>query len=547
MLRSGLGATDGGTGELSSSGLGMLTAPPSEDAELGMRLSAAVVSTPTPTIEVRQPHDAGPTAGTEIQSHRTVARRRWMRSYQAGLVLIDFAAACVAVGTAFLIWFVIPNNSADTALYAGVGALLPLAWVAIVAFNRAYEGRYVGVGPAEFERVFRAFLHLIALVAIASYATKTEIARGFVVVALPLAVLLDLGGRYAARKWLHRQRRRGRAMTSVLAVGEASAIASFTDLVERDEYAGMRIVGACLPTAVASESESALSLTERSVVVWGDVDSVLGSVYSSGADTVAVVSSGEISPERLRWISWQLEGTETDLVVSPGLMEVAGPRLHIQPVAGLPLLHVEKPEFRGFRRFFKEAFDRVAALTAIVVLLPVFLGLWLAVRLTSRGSGLFRQTRVGRDGSRFTMVKFRSMYVDAEDRLAELQDLNLNGDGLLFKLRSDPRVTRVGRVLRKLSLDELPQLINVVTGKMSLVGPRPPLPSEVDQYRDDVRRRLLVKPGVTGLWQVSGRSDLSWEESVRLDLRYIENWSLATDLVILWKTIFTVAARRGAY
>ena len=547
MFRRGLGATDGGPGELSSYELGMLTAPPSEDAELGTPLSAAVVSMPTPTIEVRQPQDAGPAAGTEIQSHRTVARRRWMRSYQAGLVLIDFAAACVAVGTAFLIRFVIPDNSADTALYIGVGGLLPLAWVAIVASNRAYEGRYVGVGPAEFERVFRAFLHLIALVAIVSYATKTEIARGFVVVALPLALFFDLGGRYAARKWLHHQRRRGRAMTSVLAVGEESAIVSFADLVERDRYAGMRIVGACLPAAAAPDSESGQLLTTRSVVVWGDVDSVLGSVRSSGADTVAIVSSGEISPERLRWISWQLEGTDTDLVVSPGLMEVAGPRLHIQPVAGLPLLHVEKPDFRGFRRFLKEAFDRVAAVSAIVVFLPIFVGLWLAVRLTSRGSGFFRQTRVGRDGCTFTLVKFRSMYIDAEQRLEELQGLNMNGDGLLFKMRSDPRVTPVGRVLRRFSLDELPQLMNVVTGKMSLVGPRPPLPSEVDRYGDDVRRRLLVKPGVTGLWQVSGRSDLSWEESVRLDLRYVENWSLATDLMILWKTIFAVTARRGAY
>ena len=540
-------ATDGGTGEPSSSTLDVLTAPPSEGADLKTRPSAAMASAPSPTIEARRPHDAGPASGVALQGHPTVARRRWMRSYLAGLVLIDFVAACLAVGTAFLIRFVIPDNSADSVLYVGIGALLPLAWVAIVALNRAYEGRYVGVGPAEFERVFRAFLHLVALVAIVSYATKTEIARGFVVVALPLALFLDLGGRYTARKWLHRQRRRGRAMTSVLAVGEATAITSFADLVERDQYAGMRIVGACLPAAVAPESESAQLLTQRSVVVWGDVDSVLGSVRSSGADTVAVVSSGDVSPERLRWISWQLEGTDTDLVVSPGLMEVAGPRLHIQPVAGLPLLHVEEPEFRGLRRFLKEAFDRVAASTAIVIFLPIFVGLWLAVRLTSPGPGFFRQTRVGRDGTTFSMVKFRSMYVDAEHRLAELQHLNVNGDGLLFKVPSDPRVTRVGRVLRRFSLDELPQLINVVTGKMSLVGPRPPLPSEVDRYRDEVRRRLLVKPGVTGLWQVSGRSDLSWEESVRLDLRYVENWSLTTDVMILWKTIFTVAASRGAY
>jgi lipopolysaccharide/colanic/teichoic acid biosynthesis glycosyltransferase len=170
-----------------------------------------------------------------------------------------------------------------------------------------------------------------------------------------------------------------------------------------------------------------------------------------------------------------------------------------------------------------------------------------AVRMTSRGPVLFHQKRVGRDGKTFTMVKFRSMFTNAEDRLAELREKNVNADGLLFKMRDDPRVTRVGQFLRKFSLDELPQLFNIVAGSMSLVGPRPPLPSEVAQYGDDVRRRLLVKPGLTGLWQVSGRSDLTWEESVRLDLRYVENWSPALDLMILWKTAFAVLGRSGAY
>jgi len=246
-------------------------------------------------------------------------------------------------------------------------------------------------------------------------------------------------------------------------------------------------------------------------------------------------------------VLWTLEGSDVDVLVSSALTDVTGPRISIRPVAGLPLLHIEEPELSGTRRVMKGVFDRVVAGLIILFALPVLVGLGIAVRLTSRGPALFRQTRVGRDGSHFTMFKFRSMYVDAEERKKELESRNERAEGLLFKMRDDPRVTRVGKFLRKWSLDELPQLINVLNGSMSLVGPRPPLPSEVARYEDDVHRRLMVKPGLTGLWQISGRSDLEWDESVRLDLRYVENWSLAMDFVILWRTVFAVLRREGAY
>jgi exopolysaccharide biosynthesis polyprenyl glycosylphosphotransferase len=259
------------------------------------------------------------------------------------------------------------------------------------------------------------------------------------------------------------------------------------------------------------------------------------------------VSSSAVSPEKLRWISWQLEGSSTALVVSPGLTDVAGTRLHVQPVAGLPLLHVEEPQFTGMARLAKATFDKSVAGLALVLLAPLFAAIWAWIRLSTDGPAFFRQTRVGRGGDAFTMIKFRSMFVDAEHRLDALRAENVNGDGLLFKVRDDPRVTPVGRVLRKLSLDELPQLLNVLRGDMSLVGPRPPLPSEVAQYGEDVRRRLLVSPGLTGLWQISGRSDLSWDEAVRLDLRYVENWSFMMDLWILFKTVGAVVRGSGAY
>jgi exopolysaccharide biosynthesis polyprenyl glycosylphosphotransferase len=474
-----------------------------------------------------------------------VTTPRWVRRYQISLVAIDLCAAAIAVAIAAVLRFGWPVTGTQPARYVAFGLALPLVWIVVVAANRAYEGRFVGVGAAEFQRIFRAFLHVTALVAFGSFATSADLSRGFIGLALPMALGLDLLGRYGARKFLHRQRTAGRSMRSVLAVGDPDGVAQFISLLDWDTYAGMRVVGACLPGEIDDAVASKFDAIGMPLV--DNLDSLLEAAQFVGADTVAVVSSAIVGPERLRWISWQLEGTDLQLVVSPGLIEVAGPRLHIQPVAGLPLLYVEKPQFAGFRRLLKSALDRTVAFVAVVLLSPLLLMIALGVRLSSRGPALFIQTRVGRDGRTFRMVKFRSMYVDAEDRLAGLRDQNLNLDGLLFKLRDDPRVTRIGKILRKFSFDELPQLINIIAGSMSLVGPRPPLPSEVARYGDDVRRRLLVKPGLTGLWQVSGRSDLTWEESVRLDLRYVENWSPALDLMILWKTAFAVLGRSGAY
>ena len=226
------------------------------------------------------------------------------------------------------------------------------------------------------------------------------------------------------------------------------------------------------------------------------------------------------------------------------MTEIVGPRVRIRPVCGLPLLQMERPELHGVRRFTKETFDRTAAVLGILLLLPVLTGLALAVGLTSRGGVFYRQERVGRDGQTFGMLKFRSMVPGADKMVPDLQAQS-DGNGVLFKMKGDPRVTRIGRVLRRYSLDELPQLINVVRGDMSLVGPRPPLAHEVERYGFDMHRRFLVKPGITGLWQVSGRSDLSWDDSVRIDVRYVENWSLAFDFMILWKTFGAVFRGTG--
>jgi exopolysaccharide biosynthesis polyprenyl glycosylphosphotransferase len=281
------------------------------------------------------------------------------------------------------------------------------------------------------------------------------------------------------------------------------------------------------------------------VPVVGDLDSVNAVVAHGDYQVVAVAPADGWSSQRLHRLSWDLEGRGIDLVVHPGLMEVAGPRLHVAPVDGLPLLRLTEPAFTGVPRLVKATVDRLGAAVLLVALAPLLLVIFLAVHADG-GPAFFRQARVGRNGRIFSMLKFRSMVVDAEQLCSVLESAN-EGSGPLFKLKRDPRITPVGALLRKYSLDELPQLVNVLFGTMSLVGPRPPLPREVATYTRDARRKLLVTPGITGLWQISGRSDLSWEESVRLDLRYVENWTLAMDALILWKTVGTLTGGRGAY
>jgi exopolysaccharide biosynthesis polyprenyl glycosylphosphotransferase len=267
-----------------------------------------------------------------------------------------------------------------------------------------------------------------------------------------------------------------------------------------------------------------------------------------GADAIAVTASSAFGSTAVRRLGWQIEGSDTELMLAPALTNIAGPRVHTQPVAGLPLIHVDRPTYHQANHMLKRTFDMVGAAALLVGLLPVLLAAAIAVKLSGPGPVFFRQQRAGLHGKRFNMIKFRSMVTDAEARLSELtQQRRDAGNDVMFKIKNDPRVTRVGRVLRRYSIDELPQLLNVLGGSMSLVGPRPPLVSEVELYGDDARRRLLVKPGMTGLWQVSGRSDLTWDDTVRLDVYYVENWSLTADLVILWKTVKAVFSSSGAY
>jgi len=471
---------------------------------------------------------------------RTLPRlttRSWQLNYVVTAVAADFIAAAVAAAVALAGRF----GGAEPPLYVIGSAIFPLLWVTAVAANRAYEPRFTGVGTEEFRRVLHAGVVLMAVVAFVSYAAQAELARGYVLIAIPLAIVLDLLARWGLRTRLYRQRRSGQCLHRTLIVGAPWAVSDCVRQLRHETNHGLHVVGVCLPRGAQRPDD-----LDPSVPVVGHFGTVAQAVASVDADTVTVLSNAELAGPALRRLAWSLEYSSTDLVVGSGLVEVAGPRITVRPVAGLPLLHVERPRLSGAGRVTKAIYDRALAALALLMLAPAFLTICASIRLHDGGPALFRQTRVGLNGREFTLFKFRTMVTDAEDKKLDLLEQD-EGNGVLFKIRQDPRITRVGRVLRRWSLDELPQLLNILLGHMSLVGPRPPLPDEVALYGDDVRRRLLVKPGLTGLWQVSGRSNLSWEESVLLDLRYVENWSLPLDLHILWRTGRAVIRGVGAF
>jgi exopolysaccharide biosynthesis polyprenyl glycosylphosphotransferase len=476
-------------------------------------------------------------AVTHDRHDRQAARRAssWAREYLRVAALADFGCAIAGVFVAAQLRF----GTDVTATYIALSLALPVLWIAALWLSSGYDVRFIGSGSDEFRKVLNAGVGLTAALAIFSYVINIELSRAYLLIALPATTVFDLIARYALRKRLHKRRASGRSLLNVVAVGHELAVADLVTELGRERSHGLTVIGACVARPSACSEVAG-------VPVYGGLDDVTTAVKAFSADTVAVLACPEMDGIRLRSLAWELEKTGTDLCVSPALLDVAGPRTTIRPTAGLTLLHVDHPQLSGFRLVLKDLFDRCAAVAALIVLFPLMMLLGVMIRLHDRGPALFTQVRVGKDGRAFRIYKFRTMVVDAEQRKAELLDSN-DTDGILFKLRKDPRVTRVGAYLRRWSLDELPQLLNVFLGDMSLVGPRPALPDEAELYAEHVRRRLVVKPGLTGLWQVNGRSDLSWDESVRLDLRYVENWSFALDLQILWKTIFVLLRRSGAY
>lgn len=498
----------------------------------------AVVTSVRPTPEPLS-------AARERIPHSRTEMVRWRQIYTRRLWISDLATLTVIVFGTQVAWFGLGNaqvvmredNRFTDVSYWVFSAGVIAVWMWALALIDSRSERVIGLGATEFIRVADASVRVFGAIAIVSFLLRVEVARGYLLISLPIGVLALLLERWLWRRWLVRQRLRGEFCARVLLVGSQQSVAQIAADLKRTPHAGYLVVGACVPSGRIADT-----IEGTDIPIMGNVAAIDRAIAAKQADTVVVTSTDELPANKVKQISWGLEAGKQHLVIAPSIADIAGPRIHTRPVAGLPLIHVETPRYSRGQLFTKRMLDLTASFAGVVVLSPILLALAIAVRMSSEGPVLFRQKRVGLRGEDFTMLKFRSMVVNAEALLPKLAAERDSGNDILFKMKDDPRVTRVGRFMRKHSLDELPQLFNVIGGSMSLVGPRPPLASEVEQYEDHVHRRFLAKPGITGLWQVSGRSTLSWEDTVRLDLSYVENWTLLGDLAILARTAKEVIA-----
>ncbi|WP_424348231.1 sugar transferase [Kocuria sp. CH-021] len=479
----------------------------------------------------------------------------WQDNYVRTVRTTDAAMMAVTVAAAQLIRF---GFDSGTLLvqgfrlpYWGVGVLLGLAWWAWLELRGTRDIRLVGQGIEESKELVNATLVLFGAIAIVSYAMDIPTARGYVIVALPLGMGLLLLGRGRIRRQLVYRRQAGVGTSRAMVVGCPPGVLETVRSLRKHPGAGFDPVAVYAPMSLRPLDPSLASMDQPPNLLpdghFPEVPGLLEACRDRQIEVLVLCASAPFSPEEIRHLSWYLADERIRLVLDTGLTDIAGPRIHTQLMAGLPLIHVSTPKMNSARLLLKRTVDVVGAGGALLALSPVMLALALIVKAHDGGPAFFTQERIGLDGSRFRMLKFRSMYVDAEERRNALLAANEGAGGVLFKMKNDPRVTTPGRWMRKYSLDELPQLVNVLAGQMSLVGPRPPLASEVEKYEDHVHRRLRVKPGITGLWQVSGRSNLDWDQAVRLDLYYVENWSPVQDLVILLRTVKAVLARDGAY
>lgn len=476
-------------------------------------------------------------------------RRNWRQKYKLRLAVVDALVVIWATVGALIFRFGSTDGvsivSVDGKPYVFVSVGLAAAWWSMLGMWGTRDPKVLGYGTEEFKRLLGASIWLFGLVGLFSYSFQLDTARGYIGVALPAGVIGLVGARTLVRRHLRIERRRGQSTATVLVIGGLTSVEHLVRSLLSQPMAGYLPVATYLPNARPGTTiDPELGLPNLGYE--NSIGELIRTIRSAAPDAVALSSGVPLPPRTIRELGWALTDLNIRMIMAPALTDVAGPRIHTQPLAGLPLIHVSTPNLSPWKRLTKRLFDLLGAALLIVLSSPFLMITALLIRMDSPGPVLFRQERVGTSGNHFQMLKFRSMVVDAEEQLADLHLLS-EGNGVMFKMKADPRVTRVGRFIRRYSIDELPQLFNVIGGTMSLIGPRPPLPSEVETYETYMRRRLLVRPGLTGLWQVSGRSLLSWEDTVRLDLYYVENWSLAGDIAILLKTFRAVTSRHGAY
>ncbi|MCJ8505903.1 sugar transferase [Kocuria flava] len=489
-----------------------------------------------------------------LLASRATRSTAWREAYLNSLRLVDAVMIAVTVIVAQLLRF---GFDAKEMPFDGfglpywiIGVVLGLVWWTWLEMRGVRDVRLVGQGIEESKELVQATLVLFGAIAIVSYAFDLQTARGYVVIALPVGIGLLLLGRGYLRRRLSQQRHTGLAMARTLVVGGRAAVHDTVRSLRTHPESGFAPVAVymqALPRTNVKYSAADLDLPNLlSAGRHPEVDDILTACRDRRIEVLVLCASAPLSPEEIRHLSWGLADEHIRLVLDPGLTDIAGPRIHTQHMARLPLIHVSTPRMSWSRRLCKRSMDILGSLAALVLLAPLMAVLALVVKLHDGGPVLFAHERIGLDGKRFKVLKYRTMRTDAQTLHQQLV-AESGGSAVFFKLKDDPRVTRPGRWMRKYSLDELPQFVNVLCGSMSLVGPRPQVQAEVDEYERHMHRRLRVKPGITGLWQVSGRSTVQGEEATRLDLYYVENWSPVQDLVILVRTVKAVVAPEGAY
>jgi exopolysaccharide biosynthesis polyprenyl glycosylphosphotransferase len=432
-----------------------------------------------------------------------------------------------------------PTDVSDSVLR--VAPTLIVLWLLAHAASGAYRAEVFGAGTDEFKRVLSAAVYTAGLLGVGCYLFKYPLSRGFFLLAFLVGVPALICGRTLLRRALRSAREHDALCQRVIIAGGPAHVDEIAAVLGRERWLGYRVIGALVPSAYPG------SETGSGIPVLGccdDGDAVVAA--GAEADVIFLTGGAAMAAGDLRQIAWDLEQEHVQLVVAPSITDISADRVRIRPVGGLPLVHLEAPRWAQASRWAKRSFDMIGSALLIIAAAPVILFAAAQIKLHDGGPVFFRQTRVGKDGEAFGCFKFRTMVVDAEAMVARLQQ-EQGVEALLFKMKDDPRITKPGRWLRRFSIDELPQLFNVLLGDMSLVGPRPQVPREVAMYDDVMSRRLRVRPGMTGLWQVSGRNDLSVQDSIRLDLYYVDNWSMFQDLSILARTFGAVVGSRGAY
>ena len=470
---------------------------------------------------------------------------RWQEAYALRLMLGDTIAVLIGVFGSELAWAAVAdltdwNLEGSIAEYTLASSVVAIGWLLLMYFAETRDPGVIGSGNTEYHRVVTATLMFVGILALAHYVLELGYIREYVFVAIPLGLMLLVYFRWLWRQWLRAEQRQGGYRSRTLIMGDAETVQDAAAAISRIPGTGLDVVGV-ITNGVAQGGGSG-----SAVKVLGPIKDVLRVIDSLSITTLILMSLDDVDPAFMRQLGWDLESRSIELVVAHTLTDIAGPRLSARPVAGLPLIRIDFPILGRGSRILKRAFDLVAASLILVAAFPILVAVAIAVQVKDPGPLIYRQERIGRLGNPFGMLKFRSMTVGADDQLASLLEAQGTSDTPLFKVLDDPRITPIGRVLRRYSLDELPQLVNVLRGEMSLVGPRPQCSAEVALYEPEARRRLMMKPGMSGLWQVSGRSSLSWDESIRLDLSYIENWSMLGDIIILARTLRAVSTADGA-